>query len=74
MFEVFTELSEAIRMEVEISRQSLDCSRYGPVAVVADNSHVVLLGVAARAKEGALLLSLTPLMPQGIGPTGMRIC
>jgi hypothetical protein len=53
MFEVFTELREAIRMEVEISRQSLDCSRYGPVAVVADNSHVVLLGVAGCAPKRA---------------------
>jgi len=45
MFEVFAELCKAIRMEVEISREFLDCSRYGLVAVVADNSHVFLLTV-----------------------------
>jgi len=58
MFEVFIELRETIRMEVEISRKSLDCSRYGPVAVVADNSHLVLLGVAGRASKGRAAISL----------------
>ena len=51
-------MREAIRMEVEISRQSLDCSRYGSVAVVADNSHVVLLVVAGRAPKGRAAISL----------------
>jgi hypothetical protein len=27
-------------MEVEVSRKSLDCSRYGLFAMVADNSHL----------------------------------
>lgn len=40
-------------MEVEISRESFNCSRYWPVALVADNSHVVLLDVPERAKGGA---------------------
>ena len=38
-----TELSQANRMEVEISSHSFDCSSYGPATVVADDSHVVLL-------------------------------
>ena len=43
-------------MEVEISRKSLDCSRYGSVAVVADNSHLVRLCVSRmRTKEGAAI-------------------
>ncbi len=62
-------------MEVEISSHSLDCSKYGPAAVVADDSHVVLLAVEARApKWAAHLLSLTPLVPQGHQAPGMRIC
>jgi hypothetical protein len=40
-------------MDVEISRKSLDCSRYWPVALVADNSHVVHLDVEGRATNGA---------------------
>ena len=58
MFEVVIELRETIRMEVEISRKSLDCSRYGAVAVVADNSHVVLLVGAGRAPKGRAAISL----------------
>ena len=53
MFRSFSELSKAIRMEVKISRKSLDCSRYGAVAVVADNSHLVLLVVAGRTPKRA---------------------
>lgn len=48
---LFTELSQAVRMQVEISSLSLDYSRYGPAAVVADDSHVVLLAVKARAPK-----------------------
>ena len=33
-------------MEIEASRNSLDCSRYRFAAMVADDSHVVLLLVA----------------------------
>ena len=58
MFEVFIELRKAIRMEVKISRKSLDCSRYGAIAVVADDSHLVLLGVAGRASKGRAAISL----------------
>ncbi len=58
MFRSFIELGKAIRMEVEISRQSLDYSGYGMVAVVADNSHVVLLVVAGRAPKGRAAISL----------------
>ena len=51
--QLFIELSEAIRVEVEISRESLDCSRYWPIALVADNSHVVHLVVEGRAPKWA---------------------
>jgi hypothetical protein len=40
-------------MEVEISGKSLDFSRYWPVALVADNSHVVHLDVEGRAPNWA---------------------
>jgi len=47
-------------MEVEISRKSLDWSRYWPVALVADNSHVVhlLLG-RTRPKFGRVSIVIT---------------
>lgn len=42
-------------MEVEISKKSFDCSRYGEIALVADNSHVVHLDVEERAPNWALV-------------------
>ena len=42
-------------MEVEISKQSLDCSRYWEIALVANNSHVVHLDVEERAPNWALV-------------------
>lgn len=41
-------------MEVEISRKFLDFSKYWPVTLVADNSHVVHLDVEGRAPNWAL--------------------
>ena len=40
-------------MEVEISRKSLDCSRYWAVALVTDNPHVVHLDVEGHAPNWA---------------------
>ena len=44
-------------MEVEISGNSLDCSGYGLVALVADNSHGVHLDVEGRARIARVSIS-----------------
>ena len=49
----FDELTQTLRMEIEITSCSLDCSRYGVVAMIADDSHFFLLTVAARTWQAA---------------------
>ena len=44
-------MEDALRMEVEVSGNSLDCSGYWLVALVADNSHVVHLEVEGAPKR-----------------------
>jgi hypothetical protein len=52
-------------MEVEISRDSLDCSSNWPVALVADNSHVCSPRQGRKpTKSGSCALFLSHLMPQ----------
>ena len=46
-------------MEVEIPRESLDCSSYWEIAMVTDNSHVVHLDIGrTRTKNGRMSISL----------------
>jgi len=46
-------------MEVEIASQPLDCSRYGSAAVVANDSHFVLLALEIRTpNKGAHLIAI----------------
>ena len=54
-------------MEVEISTDSLDRSRYGPAAVVADYSHILLLCCVRVYRVGRAPLALSPLMPRSPG-------
>ena len=58
-------MDEAMGMEVEISRNSLNCSRDWLVAMVADNSHVGSpRQEGARAKQRAFRLVLSLPVPQ----------
>ena len=53
-------------MEIEVSGDSFDCSRYWLIALVADNSHVFYLDWS-RPQMGARRLVLSLLMPPPIG-------
>jgi hypothetical protein len=61
-------------MEVEVSGNFLDCSRYWPFALVAENSHVVHLDMEGRAPKGTLVAkSLSFLMPQPVAPQNAKM-
>ena len=53
-------------MEVEVSGESLDCSRYRPFALIADYSHVVHLDGKGAHQWAPVDLALSLLMPHPI--------